>query len=213
MLASLANNKLLQRDRKAAPLAGIIEKAWKTPPRVASLLRAIGKLKVDAYAPQVKAAGGEYQSSGRRRCEGGRAGAGVDSDRRRTGGPLIEKLTYEKVVATATKPRAILLQGRNCLPSWAAFSVTRHRLKKRPRGRSWAESPRATTAASFANRFSSPAPKFRRGLRRSGSKPRTAMTMRDSLLATLAMKWKSVIFLGRRPRSRRVRLRSVASEI
>lgn len=111
VLASLANNKLLQRDRKAASLPGIIEKAWKSPPQTASLLRAIGRQKIDAYAAQVKAArtstNPEIASAAKTAAE--QLGL-IQSTT--TDGTSIEKLAYENVVATAIKTKGNAAVGK-----------------------------------------------------------------------------------------------------
>jgi putative heme-binding domain-containing protein len=111
VLTSLANNKLLQRDRKAAPLAGIIQKAWKSPTQTPSLLRAIGKLKIDAYAAQVKAAEGSTnpQIASAARTAAEQLGLMQPTT---SGGALIEKLTYENAVATATKTKGDAAVGK-----------------------------------------------------------------------------------------------------
>lgn len=111
VLTSLANNKLLQRDRKAAPLAGIIEKAWKTPAQTPSLLRAIGKLKIDAYATQVKAAQSSANAEIASAAKAAAEQLGLIQSTG-TGGTVIEKLTYENVVATATKTKGDAAAGK-----------------------------------------------------------------------------------------------------
>jgi putative heme-binding domain-containing protein len=112
VLASLANNKLLQRDRKAAPLAGIIEKAWKSPSQTPSLLRAIGKLKIDAYAAQVKAQESSTNPQIAAAAKEAAQELGLIQSVATADGPLIEKLAYENVVAIATKTKGDPVAGK-----------------------------------------------------------------------------------------------------
>jgi putative heme-binding domain-containing protein len=118
VLVNLANNKLLQRDRRAQDVGKVIEAAWGKPEQAASLLRAIGRLKVDAYADKVAAAAKSANpqvASAARAAEQELAGKGSGSTAAAassSSGTLIEKMPFERVVAIATKEKGDAAKGK-----------------------------------------------------------------------------------------------------
>jgi putative heme-binding domain-containing protein len=112
ILVNLANNKLLQRDRRAAALPRVITDAWKKPAQTASLLRAIGKLKIDAYKTEVNAAQSSTDPQIASAAKYAAEQLGLAKSTTAAGGVLIEKIPYEQVVATAVKTKGSAASGK-----------------------------------------------------------------------------------------------------
>ncbi len=110
VLSSLATQRLTGKEARAAA-SRAIDTAWSKPDNALPLLRAIGALRIDAYALQVRSllndqrkdvATAAKQAAGKMRLNEKPAG----------GGDLIEKLKYEQVLATAQKTKGDAKSGR-----------------------------------------------------------------------------------------------------
>jgi putative heme-binding domain-containing protein len=112
VLSSLATQRLTATNTKAAATA-VIEAAWAKPENALPLLRAVGALKIDTYAFQVRSllndprkdvAAAAKQAAGRMRLNEKSAGAR---------GEVIEKLNYDQVLAVVQKEKGEARAGRD----------------------------------------------------------------------------------------------------
>jgi putative heme-binding domain-containing protein len=139
VLANLSNNKLLQKDRRVVAIGKDLDAAWARPEQAASLLRAAGRMKIDAYADRVKAmqkdANPEVaKAANDAAARYGFGKAGTTPAAVATGGALIEKMKYEDVVAAAIADKGDAKLGQEHFTKLGCISCHTVSQKEPPKG-------------------------------------------------------------------------------
>jgi len=109
-LVSLATQRLSSREARAAA-STVIDQAWSRPDMAVPLLRAIARLRNESYALQVRAL---VNDSHKDVAAAAKQAAGqMHNERRKEGGPLIETLKFDQVVAAAQQEKGEVRLGRD----------------------------------------------------------------------------------------------------
>jgi putative heme-binding domain-containing protein len=111
VLASLATGRLAPREAKAAANRAI-ERAWSKPETAVPLLRAIGRLRNDAYALQVRGLVNDVRPEIASAAKHAASQMGLNNKPEADARDLIESLKYEQVVGVATKEKGEARRGR-----------------------------------------------------------------------------------------------------
>lgn len=111
VLSTLASQRLSTKEAKAAA-SRAIDQAWSRPESAVPLLHALGRLRNDAYALQVRglmnSGNAELAHVARRTAQQ----LGLDQKRERAGEATIESLPFEQVVALAAPGKGEARRGR-----------------------------------------------------------------------------------------------------
>lgn len=104
VLGSLASVKVSSKETKASA-SRALEQAWTKPETAAPLLQAIARLKLDQFAFQVRALTSDPRPAVAAAAKQTAQSLGLDKKPAGETGALIEKLSYEEVVAAAVKEK------------------------------------------------------------------------------------------------------------
>lgn len=104
VLGSLASVKVSSKETKASA-SRALEQAWTKPETAAPLLQAIARLKLDQFAFQLRALTSDPRPAVAAAAKQTAQSLGLDTRPSGGTGALIEKLSYEEVVAAAVKEK------------------------------------------------------------------------------------------------------------
>jgi putative heme-binding domain-containing protein len=112
VLTSLATGRVASRDAKAAANAAI-DRAWGKMETVVPLLHAIGRMRNDAYALQVRGLADDGRAEVARAAKQSARQMGLDTKRTPGAQGLIESLPYEQVLGVVMAEKGEARRGRD----------------------------------------------------------------------------------------------------
>ncbi|MDB6033955.1 MAG: putative heme-binding protein [Verrucomicrobiales bacterium] len=110
VLASLATQKLSSKETKALASA-VVDQGWSKPQSAEALLKAVGKLRLDAYAFQVRSLQADTRPQIAKAAKQAAQQMELDKKGAGTGRPLVESMKYEQLLALATKEKGDTKSG------------------------------------------------------------------------------------------------------
>jgi putative heme-binding domain-containing protein len=106
----MATQRLSSKAAKAAASA-TVDQGWSKPQSAQALLKAVGKLRLDAYALQVRGLQSDARPEIARAAKQAAQQMELDKKSAGSGRTLVEALKYEQIVALATKEKGEIKTG------------------------------------------------------------------------------------------------------
>ncbi|HUR47891.1 MAG TPA: c-type cytochrome, partial [Candidatus Saccharimonadales bacterium] len=110
VLASMATQRLSSKEAKATAAAAV-DQAWSRPDAAEPLLKAVGKLRLDAYAIQVRGLTKDSRPEVARAASQAARQMELDKKGSGDGKTLLESLTYDQIVALVAKEKGDTKNG------------------------------------------------------------------------------------------------------